>query len=148
MTKVYEPPSFETVKAWRAKLHEACVRIETLPPSEFQTQLVTLVSDVSGAMQDVLMDYDTYEFRDGEPVNRADIDHALALAKEWLECRGLTQTEPRHKIETNPADYDMSDVQSLAWLLGITKVHGLAATEYASSQRVETSGEPKDSAQK
>jgi hypothetical protein len=131
MAKVYVAPSFETVKAWRAKLHEACLKIETLPASEFQTQLVTLVSDVSGAMQDALMDYDTYEVRDGDPVNNADIDRALALAKEWLMCRGLTQTEPRHKIETNPADYDMSDVQSLAWLLGITKIHGLAAAEYA-----------------
>ena len=60
------------------------------------------------------------------PVTDADIDHALAVAKEWLECRGLTQTAPRHKIDSNPADYDMSDVQSLAWLLGITKAHGLA----------------------
>ena len=63
MTKPYEPPTFDTVQKWRMALHEACVRIETLPPSEFQTNLVSLVSDVAHEMQGVLMDYDTYGWR-------------------------------------------------------------------------------------
>jgi len=50
----------------------------------------------------------------------ASIDNALRLADEWLTRRGLSQTSPRHKIESNPSDYDMSDAQSLAWLLAIT----------------------------
>jgi len=63
MARPYEAPDFDKVKAWRAKLLQACAKIETLPPSEFQTSLALLVSDVSHEMQGALMDYDTYEFR-------------------------------------------------------------------------------------
>ena len=66
MTKPYEPPSFGTVQAWRAKLREACEKLETFPASELQTATVLLVSDVAHQMQGVIMDYDAGQHRETE----------------------------------------------------------------------------------
>ena len=63
MIKPYEPPTFETVRMWRGLLLEVIEKVETLPPSELQTSIVSGVAAVSGAMQDVLMDYEAYDWR-------------------------------------------------------------------------------------
>jgi hypothetical protein len=54
--------------------------------------------------------------RESTPTDE-ETDYAIALAREWLALRGLSQTSPRRKLETDPADYDMADDESLAKLL-------------------------------
>lgn len=116
MTKPYEPPTFEKVKDWRAKLLRACEKIETLPPSEFQTALVTLVSDVSHEMQGTLMDYDKYEWRTPEQCSDlvAEVKRLreeLRQARDWEDVKDEWSKEIR---SAHPARSDSHEEYGVA----------------------------------